>query len=149
MYSAALAPHFERLPKRWRVLLAYPMTDQAFALGIVRFQQNPGDPLKHWHYLGDALTLWPAWILSSAVGIFVGAQIPARWGLTFAVPLAFLAVVFPSISDKATALAAAVAGVVAVVAYGLPYNLNLMLAAFCGIATGLYAEAVHKSGAKT
>ncbi len=140
MYSAALAPHFQGLPKRWKVLLAYPMTDQAFALSIVRFQGYPGDTAKHWYYLGNALTLWPAWVSSSAVGIFLGAQIPARWGLEFAVPLAFLAVIFPSISDRASALAAAVAGVVAVMAYGLPYNLNLLLAALCGIAAGLYAE---------
>ena len=95
MYSAALAPHFQGLPKRWKVLLAYPMTDQAFALSIVRFQNHPDDPAKHLYYLGNALTLWPAWVLSSAVGIFLGAQIPARWGLEFAVPLAFLAVIFP------------------------------------------------------
>lgn len=140
MYSAALAPHFQGLPKRWKALLAYPMTDQAFALSIVRFQKNPDDPARHLYYLGNALTLWPAWVASSAVGIFLGAQIPARWGLEFAVPLAFLAVIFPSISDRASAVAAAVAGVVAVVAYGLPYNLNLMLAAIFGIAAGLYAE---------
>lgn len=140
MYSASLAPHFQHLPGAWKVLLAYTMTDQAFALSIARFQQHPGHTAKHWYYLGNALTLWPVWVSSSAAGIFLGAQIPARWGLEFAVPLAFLAVVFPSISDKASALAAAVAGVVAVVAYPLPYNLNLILAALCGIAAGLYAE---------
>ena len=37
MYSAAMAPHLKPLPPRWRNVLAYVLTDQAFAASIRRF----------------------------------------------------------------------------------------------------------------
>ena len=140
MYSASLAPHFKDLPSRWKVPLAYLMTDQAYAFGVTRFRKNPEQPFKQWYYLGNAFTLWPVWLLSTAAGIFLGAQIPASWGLEFSIPLIFLALIFPSVTDKPSALAGLVAAVVAVVAYPLPYNLNLILAAVSGIVTGVLAE---------
>ena len=140
MYSASLAPYFQKFSAGWKALLAYPLTDQAFAFTITRFREHPDEPYKRWYYLGNAFTLLPAWLLSSAAGLFLGAQIPASWGLEFAIPLIFLALVFPSVTDRPSALAALVAGVVAVVAYSLPFNLNLILAAVCGIAVGVVAE---------
>lgn len=140
MYSASLAPYFQKLSAGWKALLAYPLTDQAFAFTITRIREHPDEPYKRWYYLGNAFTLLPAWLLSSAAGLFLGAQIPASWGLEFAIPLIFLALVFPSVTDRPSALAALVAGVVAVVAYELPFNLNLILAAVFGITAGVVAE---------
>ena len=46
----------------------------------------------------------------------------------------------PAIRNSASLAAACVGGVVAVLAIGLPYNLGLLLASFCGICTGLFVE---------
>lgn len=140
MYSASLAPHFKHLPGGWKMLLAYLMTDQAYAFGITRFAKDPDQAFKRWYFLGNAATLWPVWLLSSAAGIFLGAQIPASWGLEFSVPLIFMALIFPAITDRPSALAGLVAALVAVAAYELPFNLNLILAALVGILTGILAE---------
>lgn len=45
MYSAALAPAFREFPRGARIALPYLLTDQAFALSIVRFGEVE-DPLR-------------------------------------------------------------------------------------------------------
>ena len=80
-------------------------------------------------------------MLSSAVGVFAGAQLPASLALGFTVPLIFMAMIFPNVTDRPTAAAALVGGVVAVLAYPLPNNLGLVLGAFAGIGAGLLTEA--------
>jgi predicted branched-subunit amino acid permease len=40
IYSAALAPYLKRLSLGWRLLLAYLLTDETFALSISHYQQT-------------------------------------------------------------------------------------------------------------
>lgn len=140
MYSASLAPHFARLHNLWKALLAYLLTDQAYGLAIVRYTHNPDMTHKQWYYLGAAVTLWTVWQITTVLGIFLGTQIPDEWGLDFAIPLMFIALAFPAITDRATGAAAIVGSGVAVVAAGLPLNLGLIIGALCGIVTGMLVE---------
>lgn len=139
MYSASLATYFRTLPRRWRWLLAYLLTDQAYAVSITRFSDQPDMPHKHWFHLGGSLTMWLTWQLATLVGIFVGAQIPASWGLSFAVPLTFLALAVPAIRSRASVVTATVAVLVAVATAFLPYKIGLLAAAALGIAAGVLA----------
>lgn len=75
MYSATIAPHIKNLPTRWKMFLAYLLTDEAFAMTITRFNENPDMPHKRWYFLGAGLVLWAEWQASTAVGIFAGGQI--------------------------------------------------------------------------
>ncbi len=145
MYSASLAPHFHKLSSWWKAFLAYFMTDQAFAFSITRFTRDPEQANKQWYYFGGAISVWVTWLISSAVGVFVGAQLPASWSLDFAIPLIFMALIFPSVTDRASAGAALVAGVVAVLAAGLPLNMSLIVAALLGIGAGLLLEPRRRS----
>ena len=100
LYSASLAPYTRHLPMRWKAALAYLLTDEAYAVSITHYQQ-PGDLTnKHWFVLGSGLTLWTSWQISTGVGIFLGAQIPAAWGLDFALPLAFSAWAGAGLKDR-------------------------------------------------
>ena len=40
LYSASLAPYMARLPLRWRAVLAYLLTDEAFVVTITHYQQD-------------------------------------------------------------------------------------------------------------
>lgn len=140
MYSASIAPHFRHLSWRWRLFLPFIMTDQAYALSIISFEQNPENRLKQWYYLGAGLPLAVLWVILTGTGVYVGALIPPEWQLDFVIPLVFLVLVFPSIKDSAGGIAAVTAGVTAVVAQPLPYNLGLVLAAIMGIFAGVIAE---------
>lgn len=144
LYSASVAPYLRPLGKGWKAGLAYLLTDEAYAVAITRYLHDEGrsevSPYRHWYFLGAGFTLWAAWQWSTAVGIFVGARVPASWSLDFTLALTFIALVFPSLKDWAGVAAALAAGAVAVLGVGLPYKLGLPLAAAAGVLAGLVTE---------
>jgi 4-azaleucine resistance transporter AzlC len=144
LYSASVAPHVSRLNTGWKLLLAYLLTDEAYAVTIMHYSREGDSETRHWYFLGAGLMLWSSWQISTAAGIFIGAQIPAGWPLGFVLPLTFIALVVPALRDRAGVAAALVAGVVGLLASGLPYKTGLMLAALIGILTGLLVEGRQK-----
>ena len=147
LYSASVAPYLRTLSPLWKGLLAYLLTDEAYVVVITRYQR--GGPLQnaHWYFFGAGLTLWTGWQISTAVGIFLGAQVPSTWMLDFSLALTFIALVVPALKDRPAALAAFSAGLTALAAYSLPYKLGLIVAALVGITVGLWSEAKwQKSG---
>jgi len=143
LYSASVAPYVKHLHGGWKWLLAYLLTDEAYAVTITHYLQpaygsQPRN--RHWYFLGAGITLWSTWQASTAIGIFLGAQVPDTWSLDFTLALTFIALVVPALKDRPNIASAASAGIVAVAASGLPYKLGLMLAALVGILVGLWAE---------
>ena len=143
LYSASVAPFLKHLGMGWKWLLAYLLTDEAYAVAIMRYNDNTPLKFKHWYFFGAGFALWISWQLSTAVGILLGSQIPPSWGLEFTLALTFIALVVPALLDRALAAAALTGGTVAVLAHGLPYKLGLILAAFSGIAAGMLFEAAR------
>jgi 4-azaleucine resistance transporter AzlC len=140
LYSASVAPHVRHLALGWKFLLAYLLTDEAYAVTITHYNLE-GDPAnKHWYFLGTGLTLWTTWQVSTAIGIFIGAQLPQNWPLGFVLPLTFIALVVPVLKDKASAAAAVTAALVGVLTFGFPFKTGLLAAAFVGILSGLLVE---------
>jgi 4-azaleucine resistance transporter AzlC len=140
LYSASIAPYIEHLPARWKTLLAYLLTDEAYAATIIHYEEEGFTPTGHWFFFGAGLALWTTWQVSSALGIFLGAALPSSWPLDFAIPITFIAMVMPVLKDKPIVAAAVSAGTVALLAYSLPFKLGLILAALVGIFTGTYLE---------
>jgi predicted branched-subunit amino acid permease len=144
MYSAALSPHLAHLPARWRVLLAYLMTDQMFAMGTRQDAAASRSRHRHWHLLGIGVTLWSVWQASVVAGAVAGAQVPAAWSLDFVVTLTFLVLLVPAVRTRADVAAAVVAGALALLAAGLPYKLSLVVASLAGIGAGFAVEWSHR-----
>ena len=140
LYSASISPYLEKLPNRWKWSLAYLLTDEAYAVTILHYQEEGDDRNKHWFFLGAGLTLWTTWQLSTATGIFLGASVPESWSLDFAIALTFIALTVPAIKDRASLGAALSAGVIAVIAFNLPLKFGLLAAASIGIMVGLLIE---------
>ena len=149
LYGASIAPHLAHLSRRWRCLLAYLLTDEAYAVSITRFTQRPASPPgslhKEWYFLGAGLAQWTAWQVSTAAGILLGTQVPPGWGLDFTVALTFIALVVPALTALPSVAAALSAGALALLATGLPYKLGLIVAALCGTLVGLLVEAQRRS----
>lgn len=144
MYSAALAPHVAHLDRRWRMVIAYLMTDQSFATTVRRFTE-PGDRRhRHWHFMGSGLTLYVTWQAAVIVGVFTGAGVPASWSLDFVVVLTFIALLVPVVRTRADLAAAIVAGAIALALAGLPYRLSLIAGSIAGIAVGLVIERTRR-----
>ena len=151
LYSASLAPFLRPLRPAWKAALAYLLTDEAYAVAITHYNQTsptgatPPSPRdepnhRHWYFLGAGLTLWTTWQASTAAGLYLGARIPTSWHLEFALPLTFLALARPAITDRATAITVLVASVVGIISSGLAMRLGIIVAALAGIAAGIVAE---------
>jgi len=143
MYSASIAPYFRELSARVRAGCAYLLTDQAYALALARYvgdRDRETSTRRPHYYLGVALTLWIVWQAGTVVGVVFGAAVPDSWRLGFAVPLVFLALLVPAVSDAPSLGAAVAAGAVAVVGAGLPFNAGLIVGAVVGVATGIALE---------
>ncbi|MBO0780921.1 MAG: AzlC family ABC transporter permease [Ktedonobacteraceae bacterium] len=140
LYSASVAPFLKRLHTGWKLLLAYLLTDEAYAVAITHYQQPGANTNRHWYFLGAGLGLWMTWQASTAAGILLGAQVPASWSLDFALPLTFIALVVPVLKQKAEGIAAATAGLCALLAASLPLNAGLLVATLSGILVGTLVE---------
>jgi len=141
MYSASIAPYFRDLPGRWRAGLAYLLTDQAYVLSVANYRSDVQvDRVAY--YLGVAATLWVVWQVTTVAGVVLGAGVPDAWGLDFAVPLVFLALLVPAMEDRPRTVAAVTAGSLAVAGTALPLNLGLLVGATVGVAAGMVAETV-------
>jgi 4-azaleucine resistance transporter AzlC len=139
LYSATMAPYFQPLRTRWKIALAWLLTDEAFAVGSLHYRRAQG-PDRHWFFLGTGLTLWGSWQLSTLVGIAVGAWIPGSWMLDFALPLTFMALLIPALEDRPAVLSALAAAVLSLALAGLPYRLGLLLAALLAVGVGVTSE---------
>ncbi len=141
LYSASLAPELGHLDRRWKVGLAYLLTDEAYAAAIRRYLQRDAGPHRHYYLLGSGLALWAGWQVSTAGGILLGAEIPRSLPLDFALPVTFIAIIVPMIRSRAALAAALVAGGMALAGAGWPYRLGLMASALAGVAAGALVAA--------
>ena len=140
LYSAAVAEKLAHLPARWKALLAYLLTDEAYAVSLLRLDAKGDNTHLHWFLFGAGFSMWLVWQLSCIAGVALGGRIPAAWSLDFAGTLTFIAIVVPLLRDRASWGAMAVAGAVAVLAFALPYKLFIIVAALAGMAAGVMLD---------
>ncbi|MGE8497826.1 MAG: AzlC family ABC transporter permease [Pseudomonas sp.] len=142
LYSASLQPYVRHLPKRWRMPLAFWLTDEAYAVVVHRYAEHDASPNKHWYFLGAALAMYVNWQLCTLVGVVFGQSVPnlGAWGLDFAMLATFIGIVVPMLRNRPQVAAALVAAAVALVCHALPYKLGLLAAAFSGIVVGVLLE---------
>lgn len=142
MYSASLAPHLGTAPLWQRALMSFLLVDQTYALAAQKNERAPhlsvADRVAY--FLGTALPVFPAWVGSTWVGVKLGAQIPDRLPLDFALPLAFLSLVGPMLRTRAHVAAAFVSVTGALVFAWMPWNLGLIVAALLAMLTGAEVE---------
>ena len=142
LYSATLRAHVAHLGRRWRIPLAFALTDETFAV-VQRHYAEPGsDAYRHWYYLGSCVAMYVNWVAWTAVGLWIGRAIPGleKLGLEFAMAATFIGIVAPLLRKRPALAAAIAAAGVALAAHGLPYKLGLMLAAVAGVAVGASVE---------
>ena len=126
LMAATLAPSFRAFPRPWLALIAHVINDESFAVAVAR--RNPPDP---WVFIGSALAVSGSFLAGVSVGTPLGGLVanPERWGLDFAFPAVFLALVALQLRRRADWVVALAAAVVAVaVALVLPGTWHVMIA---------------------
>ena len=126
LMAATLAPAFSTSPRAWLALVAHGINDESFAVAVAR--QNPPDP---WFFIGSVVAVGGSFVGGVVVGTALGGLVadPARWGLDFAFPAVFLALVGAQLRSRADKLVALASGTLAViVALVLPGNWHIVIA---------------------
>lgn len=113
LMGASLAPYMTRLPLPLQALLAFSVVDESYVLTMDRIRQKEYSPSYH---LGCNLPFYFIWNTSNAAGMFLGGYIPDPlvWGLDFALPAMFLALLIPRLIDRVSFCVFGVSALVAV-----------------------------------
>lgn len=144
VFGVHLREYLRFLPRGKRIWLSYFMGDMTYVLFVRRFPR-PADTERQRRaqlsYLwGGNCWNWLFWQSLNMLGIFLGAALPARWGLEFAGTLALLAVACSMVTNRLRALSAITAAAAAIVLFELPYRLNIVAAIAVAVAISLYVE---------
>ncbi|WP_137937123.1 AzlC family ABC transporter permease [Chitinivorax sp. B] len=142
LYAAKLLPDVKHLPQRWRVPLAFWLTDETFAVVNRHFENGADIRFRHWYFAGAALPFYCNWNVWTFLGLTVGRQFPelSSMGLDFAMCVTFIGIVVPSLKQRPMLAAAVSAGVVALLTASWPFKLGLIAAALVGVVVGICLE---------
>jgi predicted branched-subunit amino acid permease len=146
MYSAGLAPHLGRLPLGRRMLVAYFLVDQTFAGSALEYDRRPGMRAaeKSAYFLGMSMPVCVPWYFTTAAGALMGEGLPPGWGLDFAVPITFLALLAPLLRTAAHWAAALTSVILALALWAVPFGLGLLIAAAAAMAAGAAVETAQE-----
>ncbi len=133
LYGISLNRYLKNLPLRWRLILSYLLTDEAYAVSIKYFSDNFHKENFHYHLLGSGLTLYFIWQISSLTGIIFGEILPNNINLDFVIPLSFIAIVIPMLKKTYHFIAFISSGLVAVFSLMLGLDLWILISAFFGL----------------
>lgn len=144
MYSASLTPHLGRAPLWQRVLIAYFLVDQSYACSIIAYEKNRDWSVaqKVAYFFGVVTPICPMWYAMTLLGALIGNSIPSEYGLDFAVPITFIALIAPMLRTAAHRAAALSSVVLALGFAWMPFNTGLMIAALGAMAVGGQVELV-------
>ena len=91
LYGAVVSEHVSDLKLVWKIIISYFLIDQAFARSN-DYLKKSDEKNKYFHLIGGGATCWVIWQSTTLLGIILGAAIPEKLGLSFAVPLTFIAI---------------------------------------------------------
>ena len=137
LYGAVVSEHLSDLRLIWKIIISYFLVDQAFARSNEYFKKNK-DTNKYFHLFGGGITCWVIWQTTTFLGIVLGAFIPEKLGLSFAVPLTFLALLVNDFRKIINVIVMITSGLVATLGYDyIPYKAYVIVAALAGLCVAL------------
>ena len=150
LYSATLLPYLKSLPQKWRIPLAFWLTDETFAVTIRRFQREDASDYKHWYQLGSSIAMYLNWQFWCGLGLVLGDRIPdaSSWGLDVAMPVTFIGMIIPFVKNVPMVICVFAAGASSLMTLGLPYKLGIIVSAFVGIFSGMITARIARKTRK-
>jgi 4-azaleucine resistance transporter AzlC len=148
LMSSAISVNLKGLRKRWLSLFAYGITDESFALNLVRFREGNWDWKR-------ALTVNhvtnAVWVGSTVIGGLGGAFIPAHaFGIDYALMAMFLCLLVYQLRGSLYVVTGLIAGAVAtVLSLAIPGNSYIVAASVIAATAGLYIRRRYPEIART
>jgi predicted branched-subunit amino acid permease len=144
LYGAVVSEHLSDLKLGWKILISYFLIDQAFARSNEYFKKN-NDKNKYFHLFGGGITCWVIWQTTTFLGIVLGAFIPEKLGLSFAVPLTFLALLVNDLRKFVNVIVIIVSGLVATFGFNyVPYKAYVIVAGVTALITAAILTKLNK-----
>lgn len=112
LMATSLRAHLAQLPLPRRLLAAFFLTDEAFAMAT-GFARRGGTSVRY--YLTFAVSLYILWNATTVAGLVLGDAIgdPRRFGIDFAITATFLAIVVLAVRRPVEVIVACLAGAIA------------------------------------
>lgn len=149
LMGASLAPYIAHEPLPRQMMMAFFMTDEAWAMAL---QRATGGRISRGYYMGVALGLYVVWNLSTYLGALFGAVLPnpALYGLDFAFTVLFIVLLTGFWQGWRTApVLAASAGVAVLVSMLSPGPWSILAGGLAGVSVALFLpgdESVKDTG---
>ena len=145
LYGAVVSEHLSDLKLIWKIIISYFLIDQAFARSNEYFKKNK-DENKYFHLIGGGATCWIIWQSTTFLGIILGAAIPEKLGLSFAIPLTFLALLINDFRKFVNVFVIIVSGLVATLGYNIiPFKAYVIVAALIGLLSAIILTKMIKT----
>ena len=145
LYGAVVSEHVSDLKLIWKIIISYFLIDQAFARSNDYFKKN-NNKNKYFHLIGGGFTCWVIWQSTTFLGIILGAAIPEKLGLSFAVPLTFLALLVNDFRKVINVIVIIISGFVATLGYNyIPYKAYVIVAGLAGLLIAIILTKVLKN----
>ena len=145
LYGAVVSEHLSDLKLTWKILISYFLVDQAFARSNEYFQKNENKN-KYFHLIGGGITCWVIWQTTTFLGIVLGSFIPEKLGLSFAVPLTFLALLVNDFRKLINVIVIIVSGLIATLGYNyIPFKAYAIVAGLTGLFTAMILTKMVKT----
>jgi len=145
LMSAALSPYLRGWKRAPIALFAFEITDETFGVHSLRFPQEGAQPGRA---LAVNLISQAAWVSGTALGVFAGALIEdvQPFGLDYALPAMFAALLVFQLKDKSYLLVAGLGGGLSVVLLLAGVSQwNVILATLIAASLGVLIESWTKT----
>ena len=145
LYGAVVSEHLSDLKLIWKIIISYFLIDQAFAISNEYLKRNENKN-RYFHLVGAGATCWVIWQSTTFLGIILGAAIPEKLGLSFAVPLTFLALLVNDFRRFINVIVIIISGLVATLGYNyIPFKAYIIIAALTGLISAIILTRIIKN----
>ncbi|GHA02051.1 branched-chain amino acid ABC transporter permease [Arenicella chitinivorans] len=136
LYSITFRQHVQHLPLRWRLAIAFVLTDEMFAVSEAH-TANTGT-FSPSFALASGFSFYLVWNLATLLGIIAGESFGhlESLGLDFAIAATFIAMTFDQVRKMPVAMTMLVSGVLAVFLQPVLPDSYLIFAALAGMVVG-------------
>lgn len=99
LFGATLSPYLRGMPLSRQAALAFTLTDETFAVNIADRREGRS---TGWSMAGVGAIAWLGWVTGTLVGAVATGLIgdPSQWGVDFAMPAMFTALLIALAEDR-------------------------------------------------
>ena len=132
-----LTEYLEKLSLIKKLIISYLITDQTFAVSSRYFKNHKINNNSHYHLIGAGVILWTTWQVTTIIGIFLGSIVPEEWGLKFAIPLTFLAIIVNDFRKLDHVLVMIISGISSLIFFDVPFKAYVIITPLIGLTSAL------------